>query len=432
MNTVEKFQTIKKQLSLTSLTGLKEYDASLLLANDVAVFLGAGIRQGSFFKMFLPFLLKEYSYDFSNLSKGCILFFNSQSYRFRKDYMAAADRFRSIIDHVAVVDERVSSGVPIDFHAFADIWLILIWGFQLRHVQLPVSGKFFLIKQLGRCFKLHRDLCKNRRMISEAKALVTQFDALDSENLFAQFCRRLLIPTVTLEHGHFHATCCKDGKASVIGTPFEGLASDFFFAWGEYAKLEAISNGISPDRIKCVGSLKIKGMQLPVTPKDKAEGFSVILNGVYGAQDNAVLLATAEKIGERFQISFIVRPHPFLGIDKAILEKYSHFLRISPQEESIADLVSASSFSICGNSTVLSELLFYRQPVFELQPVDTVDYYERFTGLKFSNDSDLSILLEQMFQAPEQEDGLIEKYRKMLFFTDHADEAYQKAISEII
>lgn len=429
MNIVERFYLQKKNLSQLKLRDFENYDAGMLLTDNITLYLCFGIKKFSGLKMLIPIFIDEFKYDFGDIKEQSILIFNSYAYSFRSDYKRSCKRFREIIRNTAEAHETKCWGLSRTI--LRNICNAVTWNRQLKQCDIPKNERFFLIKKLLRCWKLNRTLQLEEDKLKKIGVGVFQFDAMDVENLFSQFLQMRKIPTVTLQHGHFHHTEYITENIYHVSPPFEGFVSDYFFSWGEYTDLEAEECGIDRKRIIDVGSLKNHSRNIIRTPDSNI--FAVILNGAFGFEENDNLLDWADKIYEQYNLKYIVRPHPGIDYNSLTYDKHKGFTGVSDgNNESIPKMAEKVKFCLCGNSTVLTELIFIKASVIMLRPSFSIDTYSRIEGLAFSNENELNDILNLLLYDRNSYSELVDKYNKMFFCTADIESTYQNAIDTIL
>lgn len=427
-NRVEVFKKIVKNLSEKKFRGFKSYNIGKMMADNLALYDQFGIGNHAFLKMFSTFIFNMDKLFLPEDDAKRIIAYLSDTYVERKDFIFVYDRLEKILDDVFIMKECKSKSLNIFF--IFDIINILPWYIKLKSAGLNSKCCFFLIKRLEVCYKLQR-LLNKEKIESKCYCFISQYDAHDTDNLISQYLKHKNIPTISLQHGHFHASQYLSKNVYRIGTPFEGFVSDYFLVWGEYTKKEAISNGLNPKQIRCVGSLKT----LPDIPKDnfkRTNKFAVILNGRYGYEDNTLLLTWAEELAKTYNFYYTIRPHP------AMIDVYKNHtdntrcLRISNQSESICELAKECDFVICGNSTVVSEMLKLRKCVLCMKPTNSIDYYGRFEKLRFSTYEELIYWINILYNAENEIFKIVDEYKNVLISNLNVEQAYRDTIIDIV
>lgn len=430
---LDRYKFIIQEMSNLTFTSFEEYDVGKILANDLAIVDTVGIKVGSSLKSLVPLFIDRYDYDFSKIEQGSLALFNSHSYASRDDYRRVSDRFLQIFPEAVVINEFKSPKNKANSNLLTDIRMRRQWKKNFAKLCLSDDETYFLLKQLQKCNYFRRALNTSDEKIQQLSCLVTQFDALDVENLFTQHVKLKGIPAATLQHGHFHASESSDNGDFVIGVPFEGFASDLFLVWGEYAKQEALANSISPKAIECVGSLKItRHNDRNTSHESKSQIFAVALNGGSQSIDNKLIMQCAELVAQKYSLEYIVRPHPtdLHVYDEAV---YACMKRLSPSSERIEDIANSCTFCICGNTTLFSEWIASSDnPVFRLTPSAGFDIYSRLPSLSFSNEGELLNLVASLMKDRNKFVNQIEHCRDFLFARGEVSNNYRAAIEKLI
>jgi len=429
MNVVEQFYDQKKCLKNLSLNALEIFDLGSLLADDITLFLAFGIRPYAFFKMLIQGLFDDTFFEFEEIYDGSILIFNSNAYSNRMDYKISHKNIKKIIDNTISGYERKKW--KISKSVFRNFYLMVNWNRKLKKVRFPSSERYFIIKRLLKCYKFYVFLKQKNSELSHLGGVVFQFDGLDTENLFSQYCNAIGIPTFTLQHGHFHHTEFIDETNYFISVPFEGFVSDYFLAWGEYTKREAIRNGINEKKILEVGSLKTD--YPPLRNSGCTKIFGVILNGTLGYIENAYLIDFAEKIYKKYGYRYILRPHPTKSTQDFLKPDHKGFLEESNSKvESIYDFAGQVDFCLCGNSSVFTELIFWGKPAITLKPKHSINTYEEIGMLSFSDENELWAILDLLIFDKNSFDNEMNRCKQLFFCTGNISETYQRAILGMI
>lgn len=429
MNIVDIYYEQKEKLKELHLREFDDINLGYLLTDDIALFLSFGVKKNTFIKMIAEILISRKRYIFDDIKNDSILLFKSSAYKSRIDYNQMISNFKSIIKNTVEWREYDSfhfNGVK----CFKLSVMAIQWNGKLKTVIPDKKERFFLIKQLLKCFKFYEQLKAHDDLIKKATCIVFPFDALDIENIFSQYCKKWMIPTVTLQHGHFHHTEKIDNNIGFISTPFEGFVSDFFFAWGHYTYLEALENGIPKEKIYIVGSLK-NPMDFQKNSSSINDNFAVILNGTLGFEENERLMHFAKEIYLKYGMSYIVRPHPSKQISSDILNSEGFDGISNSKEESVKELASKVSFCLCGNSSVLTEFIFLEIPAISLHPLNSIDNYERLREISFKNEEELWQILDRLLNNKMDLDLVLKNNRQFIFNNTDIQKSYFNAIEKV-
>lgn len=427
MNEIELFKEQRLELEKLSLEGLEGYRIDKLLVDDISLYICFGIGNYSFLKMVLRILFDEFKYDFRTKKNTEGIIYNSYTYQYRLDYKYSSKKISEILPNSEEIFEERK--ISFNKRIFVSLYLVICWNKKIKKIKtIPRTERYFLLKKLLNCWKLSRVLSKYD--FNRIKYCVLQFDAIDTENLLSQYLQRNNIVTFTLQHGHFHHTEFIDNGVFHISPPYEGFVSNYFLAWGDYSKFEAIANGIEENKIIEVGALKRKPKST-VIKHNHFNVFSLVLNGTLGNNENIKLLEIANNIYEKYNIKFIVRPHPSAKENDYIYSQCKGFIGFShSNEETIEEMASRVDFSICGNSTVFTELLQINSIAFSMRPTQSIDTYTLIDRIRFSDIKELCILIDIYRNNPSELDRIICEERKKIFCTNEIEVSYSKAINE--
>ena len=425
MNAIQRFKKAIDYMAAKSFSGLETFDVGKMMADNLALYDQFGVGQLSYLKMLIPFICIQTKFKSAVKHRGGLIIM-SDTYAKRIDFRKVEQRLIDIRADLELIEE-VKCKKRINRHILVDLFGIPKWYRMLRKCGLDKNSTFFLIKRMQVCRNLYRQLV-DEHILDDVKYVISQYDAHDVDNMICQSANKLGIPTITLQHGHFHRSQFIQEDVYRIGAPFEGFVSDYFFAWGNYTKREAVLNGINPNRIIITGSLKNKDV---LALEGNHRLFAVILNGRYANDDNERLLKIADELAKKEKMQYIVRPHPTDKKDYVRIGLSSLF-RVSDQKENIYDLASMVSFVICGNSTVVSEMISMQKPVFILRPMGSVDYYEQLNELRFSDVISLEELVIRFRTDPNGVQEIIRAYKSELFGSDEATSFYNKTIDWIL
>jgi hypothetical protein len=304
------------------------------------------------------------------------------------------------------------------------------WFYQIRKSPCEFTGKLTLLYHILESKRWYDYLVKNINP-SQYQALVTFFDARLYDNILVQYFKMNHIATATLQHGHFNATKPGAKSRQVIGIAFEGFVSDKIFVWGEYAKFEAMKNGISSDRIQCVGCPKYIGYKK--IDKIKANNiFGIILDGGNNLtyQSNIEMIKIANEIAEKKQMKYVIKPHPVSDMSR--FEPYIHkdyLYKIIDKSETVEDYARSVDFSMAMGSSVYLELLYIGDIVFRYVSEAYTDRYELIQWGIVKNAEDF---LEQINQNPQYIRQMNQIAADILCEVGNIGENYRNAINDLV
>ena len=132
-------------------------------------------------------------------------------------------------------------------------------------------------------------------------------------HFFVQMCQNRKVLTMTLQHGIFAR---KSVIHTITDTAFElsESISEYYLAWNQYTKDEAIKVGLGPEKIIVLGAPKYINTKEP-TEICKADNdvFGVILNNSAFDKHNRCLIEMANQIYNKTGLKYVLRYHPQMG-----------------------------------------------------------------------------------------------------------------------
>lgn len=217
---------------------------------------------------------------------------------------------------------------------------------------------------------------------------VVLYDANIFDNYISQYFKFHGIKTATLQHGVMLAP--RKGLENNIdfcGIEFKSSVCDYFLAWNEFTRKEAIKAGLNSEKIfvcgvgKCIGNKSIKRV--------RNHKFGVILDGFFEEENNYPLICIANQFANMIGYKYIARLHPAF--------KGSEYDRIiDPQLGIVCDkkitlhkYLESVEFCLVANSTVLFELEYYNFPFYRFASKDIKDKYVDYECCNFTNVSEL-------------------------------------------
>lgn len=427
-NIVEKYNRVINELSSIKFKELEKYDIGKMMADNVYLYYTFGINSHAFIKAFSTiFFSNEQLPNLSEIPENSKMGYLSVTYNGRKDFRYIYQRLNSIYSDFCVLEEKAIH--KINPQLLVDMNLAFKWYTSLNKFEIEDDLRWFLVKRLVVCKKLERYI-KKYAVEKRISCFISLYDAHDTDNILSQYFQHHNIPTITLQHGHFKSSVYLSDSAFSFGVAFKGFVSDYFLAWGDYAKEEAISDGISPQKIITVGTLKDQPNKIEKWEKNRV--FGLVLNGRYGYDENRYLLNYADKISEKLDLKYIIRQHPSKQKKESEFQKNKRVVAMSNSTESLYELAQKCDFIICGNSTVFSEMIYMYECAFSMYPTDTIDYYDRFTQLRFENEIDLERLVAEYYSKSEGLLEMVNDCRNKLFQLGNVENNYEEAINKII
>jgi hypothetical protein len=241
---------------------------------------------------------------------------------------------------------------------------------------------------------------------------VVMYDANFIDNYASQYFQSKGLKVATLQHGVMLAP--REGLEDNIdfkGVEFKGFTSNYFLAWNEFTRNEAVKSGIEIDRIVVCGCGKCVGQ--PVVSPVSNRNIGVILDGRYEEENNAPMISIVEQFAKQNGYHYTLRFHPaFSGneyndiIDKKIGS-------ICDKDSSIYYFLNSVEFCVLANSTVLFELECMGMPFYRYSSANIKDKFKDYKVNSFTN------LLEFQGLFDKRKDNDIKdvyRFRYDLFF----------------
>ena len=332
-----------------SFCGMKGYDAAHYLEQSLLDYMRGTSRHISRRWRCFPFIANNFEFRLDESVKGKNLFYYSNYYDTRKDCETFLRNISTAVDDFYPLIGKPQATLCLS--NIVNVFRTVSWAFALRGIGLDKAGKRFLKYRLAFCVNFRRFLEKNAAKLEGAKVMMTLNDENYDENIFVQFCKKRGVTTVALEHGHYDVSHRGKDLGKITNT-LENFTSDYYFAWGEYAKRVAVENGVPEDRVVMVGNAKFIGVtDFPAPSKEKV--FGVVLDG--GGQGslaaNCGMLRAADAIAAKYGYKYVVKHHPVYDmslLDGKYDEKNVKF--ICDKFMPVRDFASEVCFSIASGS----------------------------------------------------------------------------------
>jgi hypothetical protein len=229
--------------------------------------------------------------------------------------------------------------------------------------------------------------------INKYKLCVVTYDAIITDNYVSQFFRLQGVKTATLQHGIMLAPRLGlEDNIDFKGIEFNGFVSDYFLAWNDFTRNEAIKSGIPQDKIVVCGCAKLVGKRKAVPSFNKVIG--VILDGRFEKENNIPMISIVSKFAEQKGYHYILRFHPnFLGneYDDIINNQVGS---ICDKEIPLCEFLNSVEFCVLANSTVLFELEGMNFPFYRYSSRTIKDKYKDYPIKSFSSLLELNKLCD--------------------------------------
>lgn len=371
--------------------GLEPYNISKVLSIFSAVCKYSEIETNSFtiFKQILyNCLIDNYIYINETKPDSKILFFYSHIY-YRNDHFNSFKNIANIIKNKDIVYPEKLHTQKINIKKFfIIIFFILNWNKSLKEKSIGTNLRLLILNELVELYKFHCIISKIKT--NKYNLLVTYYDASPLENMVVQYFKQNGVKTATLQHGMFVSRRPELKKIDFEGIELSKSISDYFLAWNELTKAEAIKSGINEEKIKVLGIPKYANYKRKKVCKKNRNEFGIILNVVDFDNQNIDLINYANQLAQEFDLKYKVKYHPsFKGneYEQIIDEKFCN--GIFEKTVTIADYINMVEFTLISNSSVFVELVYLKHLTYRLTYNDLSDKYRGITENTFNSKEQL-------------------------------------------
>ena len=360
-------------------------------------------------KFIKSIFISEYEYVIKyNNSYNEILFFYSHFF-YRNDHFNTFINFTNGLD-IGDVLYPIRKKHNINIKKSLKLSLKCIsWLKHLRNQNMNFREKIIVLHTLLEAKKFIEIIDKIN--IGKYKMLSVYYDVNPIDNLLVQYFKSENKVTSTLQHGSFIAkrNNCKNFESR--GIELSNCISDFFLAWNEFTKDEAIKAGIKNNNIKVLGIPKYLNLKSELDSNEIQDEnkfvFGLIL-GTKGSQvQNLALINIANKISRDMNYKYKIKFHPsFEGneYDDYIDKKF--YAGYFDKYSTITDYIRTVKFSLVGNSSVYIELIYLKHTTYRIVGVGDFDKFIDIKENTFTSYSDL----EKILQNKENDNEVLFEY----------------------
>ncbi len=197
--------------------------------------------------------------------------------------------------------------------------------------------------------------------IRKYNLLVVLYDATTSDNFFVQFFKQNGIKTATIQHGIMLAPRKGlEDNVDFCGIEFKNSVSDYFLAWNDFTKHEAIKSGIENDKIVVLGVAKCLGKKYKFKQKHQNR-IGLLLDGIFQENNNVPMIKIVDSYCKKHHIKYIVRYHPNFNGDE-----YNSYISdwgcVSNKNTPLIQFLDDIDLCILANSTALFEFECFGVP----------------------------------------------------------------------
>lgn len=230
------------------------------------------------------------------------------------------------------------------------------------------------------------------------KLAILRYDAQISDNFFSQILKSVGIKTATLQHGVMIAKREEYSRNyfDYAGIEFDGFVSDYFLAWNEFTKQEALKSGIKESDIFVVGNIKAINCK-PVASRDN-DYFGVVLDGINNEENNVPMIKLCNQISDKIKKNYIIRYHPNFKQTEynSIIDSNAS---VCPPQQTLESFLNNIEFCILSNSTVLFELPYYNMPYYRYTDGTAKDKFKDMKEQSFNSLDSFLTLYNQKCQT---------------------------------
>lgn len=278
------------------------------------------------------------------------------------------------------------------------IVLILYWSIQLTHCKLSIRKKTRILYELTQLYDL-QNILNNLYLY---KLVLVFYDANLYNNFIIQYFKSKNCKTATLQHGVMVASRENiENNLDFKGIEFNGFISDYFLAWNDFTKREAIKSGIPSHKIIILGVVKCLGKKQLRINLHKKNCLGILLDGIYSNINNERLIKVINNFCIITNSNYIVKYHPaYKGNEfESLINEHG---RVLPINSPIEKLIEATDAIIVANSTALFELAYLNINFYRFKSENSIDKYRDLEIPMFSNEYELLNISKNDIEYSEQ------------------------------
>lgn len=400
--------------------GFKNIDLGDVLASFSEMHRISGLRSNRTMglKLLVKCVLRPERFVLSAGEASILLAFVSASANRRKDIREIRENILALGVPMQTLDARAGL-FPTFIDTIPALGHLLSWHRTLCAARVPRKWRISVMDRLLSLWRFDK-FCSRHIQFHRLRLATVFYDAESLHNFFVRKCKEKGIATATLQHGVILAPRKEvPDNVDFSGIEFRCSCADFFLAWNPFTIDEGIKAGMEDRRFLLVGSSRTLGHH-SVTPLEckRSNRFGVLLDGIFTAESNPLLLDIATQVSNQSGKQISVRYHPrFHGDEyRGLLQSDS----VSDRAEPIHDWCSKLDFAIATNSTAVMELLHYGVPVYLFSSGGNKEKYRDICVPKFRSATELLELLRA-----DQSGKLQALLRKQLLFSGDSKMAYR-------
>ena len=349
-------------------------------------------------------LFDHYLYNFDLRDKSDFCMFYGKTF-FRKDHNKTFINFSSNFENADRVFSATLQKKKIHFLRFVIYQcLALIWMCQLLFTGHRLRESFSYLYYLFVCRETIKMIEKTPW--KKYKFVVVYYDLVSDENCFIQFYQHHGIPGLTLQHGIFsEKPIVKNISDTAI--EFKRSISDYYLAWNQYTKEEAIIAGMDANKIVVLGIPKYATYKkTPRLSTNVDNCFGIVLNNKNFSFHNEQMIRIANEISHKTGLKFYMRYHPDLKGDEYQKIVGDGFAGNCNNNLTIEEYSKTVKFTIISSSSVFVDLVFLQHPVYRL----VVSENDTYATVKLNSFKNADELLKLLMLKTHKDDGELFKY----------------------
>lgn len=329
-------------------------------------------------------------YNINTHKNSDFLFFYGNVF-YRKDHLKTFLDFTEEFENCDIINGEVIDKKKLNiFNIIKYLLLTAVWIIQLLLQGVKITEAFTYLPYAQTCLDVKKLI--NQLDVKKYKFVVTYYDLQPDDNCLIQYFKSNGITTMTLQHGIFAE---KTNKQNVSDTAIEYSKSicDYYLAWNEYSRDEAVKVGVNPNKIQVLGIPKYACMkQINSQYYSDNNIFGVVLNNNDFELHNQMLVKMASELSEKTKMKYILRYHPTMKGDEYNHLTNDFYIGNSDKNTSITEYAQTIEFTLISSSSVFVDLLFIKHPVYRLV-VTKEDTYSTVKYNSFNNVDELVLQL---------------------------------------
>lgn len=341
---------------------------------------------GGIFLYFMYSFIDERYYKFE-ISKDHEYLMLFGKFNCRADHQRTFSNFANTMgDADVIMADFLDKKVYHPFRFLKSIPLFFVWLFQMLAKGMPLLEALNAIRFVELCYIQKKEL--SSYFDKKYKFVVAYYDASPDESFIIQEFKNRGVLTMTLQHGIFAR---KSKIRSITDTAFEisESVSDYYLAWNQYTRDEAIKIGLNPENVIVLGAPKYISFKEPDSACfSDSNVFGVILNNSAFDLHNRKLIEAANNISKEMNMKYYLRYHPQMKGSEYKDLYNENFIAVNNNKTTIAQYAQTVNFTIISSSSVFVDLLLLKHPTYRLKVLED-DTYSTVEYNSFSTASQL-------------------------------------------